>query len=671
MRSIARFTSLLLAAALTAAQPAYCQPEDGDFLQKLATLDMAGLMDQEISSASRHEQKIREVASAVYVITREQILRSGARHIPEMLRLAPGVQVEQISASDWNVTIRGYDLNVSGKLQVLVDGRSIYSPLFSKVLWDALFIAPEDILRIEVIRGPGAVSWGENAVNGVINIITTASDDFEGSRVIGGGGKEEQGFGSVYTAQKISESTSMKLGGRFQLRDEMDRPDGSGAEDEWQMYGLNFRADSKLDDDNSLVVISDLYSGEAAKRRTLFSSLEPPFFEIDDRDTQLGGGYLLGRWTRQGDAGSEARLQMSYDHAYRSDTVFREDRDTFDIDFQHQFYPVEGHHLIWGTNARWTSDDIRDSFAATAATLSETDFSANLFVLDEIELACLDMAIIPGAKVGYNDYSQVEFHPAIKALKPIGERHSLWGSISRAVRAPSRIDDDVRIDVLSEPAPDGTPVLLALQGSSEFDSEKLLAYELGYRGGVAKGVDFDVAAFYHDYDDLATVEQREPRFENDFRGPHVVVPFVIDNELTGQAYGVETFASWRATSWLDVAGAYSYINLEFTRKAGSTDLGGEGLEGRTPQHQANLRFQFNLPYSMQLDSTTYYVDANTSDFIDSYVRQDLHLGWVASERLSLHLYFQNLLDSKHLEGPNEGSKEVEKAFFAKLVYLFD
>lgn len=655
---------------------AFAESKD-DYINRLAALELEDLLNQEISSVLRKEQPIAKAPSAVYVLTGEDVRRSGATSIPEALRLVPGITVIRTNANNWSITARGFDSNGSAKLLVLIDGRSVYTPLFSGVFWDVQDVVLEDIERIEVIRGPGAVSWGENAVNGVINILTKKSADTQGGLISGGGGKEEQGFGTIRYGGKVGENTSYRVYTKYFNRDNFRESPIPGeqhgsAEDDWDMFRGGFRLDSTLSPKDAVTFQGDIYNGNTSQKTDLLRSFTAPFSELIRNETDLTGGNLLFRFTRDISATSQVKLQTYYDRTERHNEVFGEDRDTFDIDLQHHLLLSPRHDFVYGANYRLSSDDIEGSFPIQFSPSSRTDYLANAFVQDEITLIPEKLAIIPGSKIGYNEYSGFEYQPALKVVWTPKDNNTIWGSVSRAVRMPARIDEDLRANVRpSGVGADGSPLVPVLFGTRGFDGEDLLAYELGFRREFAKQATLDIATFYHRYDNLLSLEPGAPFAESNPLPAHTVLPFSIDNKVEGDTYGAEIAATWRPFSGVTLLPSYSYTEVQLSKDHDSLDPVFKGVERATPHHQAVLRAHFDLPGDFELDPILYYVDSIPNSDVSSYLRTDLRLGWRVNSDLTLDFVVQNLFDDGHHEAGRARPVEIERCVFGKVTYRFD
>ena len=454
---------------------------------QLKELSLEELMDIEVTSVSKRPERLSETASAIQVITQEDIRRSGATRLPEALRLASNLEVAQIDSRRWAISARGFNSPFSNKLLVLIDGRTVYTPLFAGVFWDVQDTLLEDIDRIEVISGPGATLWGANAVNGVINIITKDAKDTQGTLLAGGGGTELRGFGGVRYGGAVAPNFRYRIYGKYFDRDGTVLPDGRDASDDWHQGQGGFRMDWDASESDVFTVQGDGYDGRISQAGA------------DAID--VSGANVIGRWSHTFYEGSELTLQLYYDRTHRDiPGEVSEDLDTYDVDFQHRFPLGERHDIVWGLGYRLIEDDVGNSPAVAflPPQVSRQWFSG--FVQDEIALVKDRVHLTLGTKIEHNDYTGFEFQPSGRLAWRLSEQQILWSAISRAVRTPSRIDRELFLRVDD---PD-----LRIDGGPDFESEELLAYELGYRVQPFSRLGLSLAAYYNDYDDLRSRESQ-------------------------------------------------------------------------------------------------------------------------------------------------------------------
>ena len=596
---------------------------------ELKKLSLEELFDMEVTTVSKKPEKLSDTAAALHVVTQDDILRSGALSIPEALRNIPGVEVARVDARQYAITARGFNGTAANKLLVLMDGRSVYTPLFSGVFWDVQDTFMADISRIEVVRGPGATLWGANAVNGVINVITKNSAETQGLLVTGGGGNEEHGFGGVRYGGHLPSNTSFRVYGKYFDRDDSMLPNGHGAEDGFRMGQGGLRIDCEPSSDDLVTVQGDLYDGRVE--------------QLAADDIQLGGSNVLGRWTHKVSDRSNLQLQIYFDHTHREiPSIFGEDLDTYDLDFQHRFHIGRLQDILWGLGYRDSRDDVDNSpsLAFLPARLNRRLYTG--FVQDEFNLAGKKIHFTMGSKFEHNDYTGFEYQPSMRLAWTPTKDQTLWGAISRVVRTPSRIDRDFFV-------PGKAPFFLS--GGPNFESEILYAYELGYKTQPAAKVTASVATFYNVYDKLRSLET----------GP----PAVLANGLEGETYGAEAEATWQARPWWRLTGGGNYLRMQLRRRSGSTDTATENQEGDSPRGQLFIRSSMDLPHGLEFDLNTRRVGRLPHQMVPSYTALDVRMGWNPSKRLTFSIVGKDLLDSRHPEfGMPLTRREIERSVYA-------
>lgn len=619
------------------------------------------LLQLNVTSVSKHPEPWFQAASAVFVITSEDIRRAGVTTVPDALRLAPGLQVARVDAHTWAITVRGFNSMFSDKLLVLIDGRTVYTPLFAGVFWDAQDVMLEDVDRIEVIRGPGAALWGANAVNGVINIITKSARQTQGGLVYGGTGTEERGFAGFRYGGKISNEAFFRVYGKWFARDDGKFSDGEDANDNWYQGRGGFRVDWDVAENNLLTLQGELYGGTAHQtyQRVV---INPSTRFVDGAD--VSGGHVLGCWTRTLDDQGELSLQTYYDRSNRDNTQFRETRDTFDIELQYRLMLGERNMFTWGAGYRLTSDTLRDTPTIRWDVASRNLQLVNLFVQDQIALVPNKLHLTLGSKFEHNDFTGFEVQPSGRLAWTPTPTHTVWGAISRAVRTPARSDRDMRFDVDAEVAPG---VALAFVGNDFFQSETVIAYEIGWRMQPVESVMVDLATFYNVYQDLRSLERRGVALTP--LPPHVVVQ--VDNLLEAETYGVEMAAAWQALSWWRWRLAYTLMKMDVDVKPGGTDSSRE--EGDVPLHQVSLRSMMDWPGNLQFDAGARFVDNVSGQDIPSYLVLDVRLAWRPHPQLEVAVVGQNLLDSRHPEFSSLFTiqrTEIEQSVYGKVTWRF-
>jgi len=613
-------------------------PATADDLSPQAVLNMSlqDLTNLEVTSVSKKAEKANEAAAAVFVITQEDIKRSGATSIPEALRMAPGIEVAQAGAHDWAVTSRGFNNQFANKLLVLIDGRTVYNPLFSGTIWQLQDTLLEDIDRIEVIRGPGATQWGANAVNGVINIITKSAKDTQGGLVSASAGNLIKSDDGTRYGIKIGDDSYARVYAKY-TDDRAEYNVGGGrSDDAWQKRQAGFRSDSKLTDQDSLTFQGDTYSSHEAEDYVL-PSLTSPYLFASPQDIEATGGNLLARWTRNISAQSSTSMQFYLDNTQYKNSWISYNATTADLDFQHTWTGWEGNEIVWGAGYRLIEDHDAPTFLVSLAPTERNYSTYNTFLQDKITLDPKDVFLTLGSKFEHNAYSGFEVEPSAKLSWLISDEQMAWSSVSRAVHTPGRntSDSQVVLGVL----PTG-PTLVPAVGNPSLDSEELIAYELGYRIQPIKSISVDIATFYNDYSKLFLGKIGAPVN----MGSYFLLPDVLENGNSAHSDGFELSTKIDATTNWQLSASYSYINLQFNAKTGYGDLTGE-----QPKKQFNLRSTYLFPYSIEMTNSLYYVDSlNTLD-IPGYYRFDTKLSYELMKGMEVSLVGQNLLAPQHKE----------------------
>lgn len=654
--------ALLMGMLAIAPLPAYAAPVDPD---QLLDLSLEQLSNISVTSVSKKAEKETEAAAAIYVITQEDIKNSGATAIPELFRMVPGMTVTKSGSHDWTVTARGFNNQFSNKLLVLVDGRTIYSPLFSGVVWQLQDTMLEDIDRIEVIRGPGATLWGANAVNGVINIITKNSKETQGGLASFTAGNMIHGIGAARYGVKTGEDSYARVYAKTTSYASEDLPNGNSANDNWQKQQAGFRSDSKISDTANLTVQGDAYVIDQNKNYLIPDVGAAPFYYSPAEGVKVRGGNILARWEEKLSAESMTSLQAYLDTSDYKATFFNDKTTTADIDFQHSWTGWKGQEIVWGAGYRFIqgrNDPTSQQYALDPQVRNDNLFNA--FVQDKITLVPNDLFLTLGSKFEHNSYTGVEIQPSARITWLPAENQTVWASVARAVHTPSRATDDVRQLLGADPL---TPLVLASEGNRGLESEELIAYELGYRIQPTKTLALDLATFYNDYSKL---------FYNilgdgvvTFPGPYLYLPTYTVNANSAHSTGVELAVKWNATRDWQLAGAYTYLDLVFDRKAsvGYTDI------GRSPRHQFNARSTYNFPHDVSMTNMVYYVDDLTGINIDGYYRFDTRLAYQVMPGVEVSLIGQNLFDNSHEEFPAFAyayNKEVGRSVYGSVALKF-
>ncbi len=655
--------------------PVCVEAWDDGLPEDLTNLDLEDLLGIKVTSVSKRVQKLSDAAAAIFVISREDIRRSGATSIPDVLRMVPGIEVARIDASKWAVTCRGFNGRFANKLLVLIDGRSIYVPLFSGVFWEAQDVMLEDVERIEVIRGPGASLWGANAVNGVINIITKSARDTQGGLVSTGGGTEERGFGSARYGSRLGEHTYGRVYARYFDRDNFQEASGQSAPDDWKSFRTGFRIDHASIPDDTLVFQGDFFRTDAGAAY-YFPDFAPPYQTRIHEEGRFDGGDAILRWSHAFSESSDMVLQTYYNHDGLDDIVLGERRDTFDMDFQHQFRLLPDHRIIWGLGYRFTSSRTRSSAIVDLDPDNRQDHLLSAFVQDEIDLISDRLRMIAGSKFEHNDYTGFEVQPTLRLLWTPYSRHSLWVAVSRAVRTPSQAQSDIRfIQAILPPDPfSRLPALVRVEGNSDVLSEELTAFELGHRFQITDRLSMDATAFYNIYDNLGTNEMTGVTLEPD-PVPHWVVPLQSANRMSGDTHGLELSIEWQASRWWKLLAAYTYLDLRLEADENSSDTFTERIvEAGSPGHQFSLRSWTSLPYNLELDLWLRFVNELPALDIPGYVTLDARLGWRPRKDMEISIVGRNLIEKDHVEFRsdflNTPLTAVQRGVYARVLWNF-
>jgi iron complex outermembrane receptor protein len=639
-------------------------PSQTDF--DLTALSIEQLMNIDITSVTKWQQRLSRSASAIFVITGEDIRRSGATSIPEILRIVPGLQVARVDSNKWAITSRGFNKLFSNKLLVLIDGRTVYTSLFSGVYWDVQDTLLEDVERIEVIRGPGATVWGTNAVNGVINIITKKAEDAQGILISVLSGNEEKGIVGLRYGGKKGEDVHYRLYAKYFNRDDFVFPSGDRADDEWDFLRGGFRIDWDVSDKNQLTMQGDIYNGDSGQSLTLS---ENSFVTI--RDTiETAGGNMLARWKHTFSDISDMTMQLYYDRTERDEDILEQYHDTIDFDFLSRFGLGERQRITWGLDYRFIGDHIDTK--KTAITVNNEIRSSHffsVFVQDEITIVPDRLTMTFGSKLVHNSYSGFEHQPSGRLVWTPHEHHTVWAAVSRAVRTPSRFENDGNVNFII-PVTSGLTISNSLSGDSDYKSENLLAYEIGYRALLLKNLSFDISVFYNVYDDLATNELISSSFVFGFPSK-ISNSLKLDNKMDGETYGLEIATKYQVTDWWRVSVGYSYLQIELHKDSSSNDSTAEIPERESPHHQFQMRSFINLPYNLEFDTAVYYVENLSQGDVSGYIRLDARLGWHLNENLDVSIGLQNLLDPEHQEFHSSSgveATEIERSIFGKIVW---
>jgi iron complex outermembrane recepter protein len=641
----------------------------------LTSMSLQDLMKLEvITTIGKRQQRVSQIPAAVYVITADDIARAGITSIPEALRLAPGVDVAQVDASTWAISIRGFNSVLSNKLLVLVDGRSVYSSIFTQVYWTDLDLPLDDVERIEVIRGPGAALWGANAVNGVINIVTRNAHDTLGKRLALEAGSHDQAIADARYGKELGRDAAFRISSRYALRGTDDSLEGGDAHDRWDLQRASLRGDWNYGSRDSFNLDGDTYQsgGGETFAEPVFG---PPYSVAENSLTLHSGGSLLLRWNHETAAGSRIVGQVYYDdsHQFQSGSGSATDK-TLDFDFHEENHLSKRHDVLWGLGFRYIRENTTNSSTTSYIPNDKTLKLFSGFGQDEVSLLPNRLWLTIGTRLEDDPYTGIEIQPDLRLLWAPNQRQSVWAAVSRAVRTPAAFERRGHAVAAAVPGQGGLLTLLILNGSSQTVSEDLVAYEVGYRFQTKRRFSLDLTSFYDVYQHLTSIDSGTP-FPATSPAPfHIVVPLFIGNAINGDSEGSELAATFAATPWWKLSGSYSWFRfLAHQNPAAPTATSTFGV-GTDPEHQFQLHSYFSLRHHVDFDTSAYSVTTLPSLQVPNYVRLDAHIAWSPAERLKLSLGLQNLLSPRHLEFKDPIlpviSAEVPRSFYGKVEWEF-
>ena len=635
----------------------------------LSDRSLEDLMNIKVTSVSKKEQKLSQVAAAVFVITQEDIRRSGATNIPDLLRMVPGLDVAQINANTWAISARGFNLQFANKLLVLIDGRAVYTPLFGGVDWDTQDVPLEDIERIEVIRGPGGALWGANAVNGVINIITKSAADTHGGLLVAGGGNIDQGFGTVHYGGNAGKESDYRVFAKYLNDDDFPDLNGQNGLDGWHLLHGGFRVDSNLSTKDSLTTQGDLYAGSEGTV-IVHSVFNPPGNLNVERLSDLSGGNILTRWHHTFSDRSDTTFQFYFDRYTRTGPDAREVRNTFDFDFQHHFAWGTRQDVIWGLGYRHTGDQTVGTIDETFVPPNQDGDLFNSFVQDQITLKPDRVFLTVGTKLENSYFKGFELEPTARVAWTPSGRHTFWAAVSRASRTPTRRDEDLNAVLAALPG----PAELVLLGTSNAKSEHVIAYEAGYRAQPFDRLSIDATVFFNSYHNLQGVDLLSDVLQSN--PPLLIHRETFNNDLHGTTEGIELAAKWKVNGRWTLSPGYSFLQIHLhgtpTDSQDATNV--EDIQGTNPVHQAQLRSHLELFHGLSWDAAAYFVGRLPAPLIASHTRVDTQLSWRIAESANLSLVGQDLLSDHHLEFNDPlqsvNSSRIKRSAYAKFTWRF-
>ena len=638
--------------------------------QELKSMSLEQLGNVRVSSVSKQPQEVWKTPAAIYVLTSEDIRRSGATTIPELLRLVPGVQVSRSQSDDWAVGIRGFASGFSKDLLVLIDGRSVYTPLFEGVYWDVQDLPLQDIDRIEIIRGPAGTIWGANAVNGVINIITKRARDTQGfSASAQGGGAVNRLIGVTQQGWSPRPNLQMRIYAKGFNRGPELNP-GNDPYDDWHEERGGFRADWQPNGHDTVMAEADIYQGEVGGQNTI-GTFTPPAQEIVQGAQPVSGGDLVMRWDRALSAKSDFYLQAYFDRTNRKSLQFDETRDTFDLDFVDHIGSLPRQDIIFGVGLRESPSNLIQTRATVNFTPNKlTDYIYSGFLQDKFDIVPDRLAAILGTKIQDNNYSGVGVEPSARLLWNPTVHQTVWAGVSRALRVPGRVDQDLTLIGNFVPSP---PVFVTIRGNPNFKPEVLIGWEAGYRTLLMPNLYMDLSLFHNQYDDLESYG--EPIFTTSFPTqpyPYTSLNATFANGVKGVTDGLELAPDWKPFSWLNLRGTYSHVHMHLHSKAGFNQASYvASYEGSSPNHIATVQALVTLPHGIEIDPDYRYMSALPAQKVPAYQTADAHLAWKFTRHLEISASGRNLLQPSHREflGNNSNQVEIRRSLFAGIRWI--
>ncbi|MBQ0724658.1 MAG: TonB-dependent receptor [Cycloclasticus sp.] len=648
-------------------------------------LNLEELLGVEVTSVSKQRQPLSDSPAAIYVVSNKDIVSSGATSIPQALRGVPGLHVAQIDSQKWAVSSRGFNGRFNNKLLVLMDGRAIYSPLFSGVYWEAQDTLMSDIDRIEIIRGPSAAIWGANAVNGVINIITKHSADTIGGYAELGVGDYEQGFAGFRYGAKLGDGITARAYAKGFERDSLEHNGqdmnpiqhmlmtGVNTDNGWRQQQAGGRIDMKLDQSATLSLSADIYRGEI--NQLSFKPILTPFYTEYSVDNFNSSGWnVLANYTKALSATSEYNLKVYFDHTKREESFVEASIDTIDIDFQHQFNAWQRHNVVWGLGYRFIENDLEGSSSIDVSEVSKNRTLWSGFIRDEITLSENALWLTLATRVEHNSYTGMEWQPNARLVWKLSDQHKLWSSVAYSVRTPSQAEDATGINIaVVPPVPAPFPTEIVLHGDEQYESEELLAYEVGYRFSPTDRISVDATVFYNKYDKLRSTSTGAFVGPEILPVPHFTQFLQVGNDADGHSYGLEISNQWVASEKLKFKLNYGFIQSDFSE--------GQTQNTEAPKHIASLSAEWLMHQDVDINMMWRYVDeaaildiaAGGSETIDAYHGVDIGVTWRVLPKVSLSAFGKNLFYGDHVEYKPELFHipyRVEPSFYGKVTIDF-
>ena len=613
----------------------------------LADASLEQLLNTRVTSVSKREEKLASSAAAVFVISAEDIRRSGATSLPDVLRMAPGVDVQQVDAGIWAISIRGFNSRYSNKVLVMVDGRSVYTPTFAGVYWDHQDLPLEDIDRIEVVRGPGATLWGVNGVNGVISILTKSAKNTKGGLIGAGGGSDTHALDTAQYGGTAGQTGAYRIFGRFRDEGNSATPGGGRAYDRWSGIHGGFRSDWDLSPRDALMVEGDLFFNR--EHETVRSGWIPSTSQaLVGQQFDSSGGSLLARWTHSTESGSQTSVQAYYDSYRRTEFGSPEKVGNFDLEFQQHVSLGRRHEIVWGLGYRASPSSLAAGPALSLSPASQTDNLWSAFLEDEIGLTP-SLALTLGGRLEHGPYGGWKDEPDVRlAWSPRSGRNTIWLSAAKADHLPSRTDTGIQVDLLSAEVAPNVRQVVRLFGNPQLEDEEVRDYEAGYRSRISDNLTADIATFLSYYRHLETYEP----------GPVVVtpgspllvtVPMTFENLARAVDYGGEISLNWTPAKRWRIRPSYSYLHATLGLEPSSHGATSASIASGFPQNQFQINSWFNLNSKTEFDQSVYYMARLPGSSIPGHTRVDVRLARRIGENIEVSLVGQNLLRARTLE----------------------
>lgn len=647
-----------------------------DIKKDVFDMELEQLMNVRVETASRKSQALLKTAAAMHVITQDDIRRMGATSLPEVLRGVPGLHVAQIDSNNWAISIRGLNDRFSNSLLVMIDGRSIYNPLFGGVYWNMHETLLEDIERIEVVRGPGGTMWGANAVNGVINIITKNAKDTQGTQLTLLGGSQE-GIFSARHGGMMNDQISYRLFTRGKRVQEFNDTPLHPANDHWRDLSSGFRVDGDMNAASKWTLQGGYNVGHANQLTSSASLMPPTTLPIMD-GVNYQSGNLQFRWDKQLAENSKWRVQSYYDFFGRQALNATNRIHTFDLEIQNQFKfaALQKHEFVSGVGYRAVVDELESNFTVAFDPKHRYTRTFSAFIQDDIQLTD-KLKFTVGSKAEHNSYTGFEFQPNARMLFEINERNSVWAAVSRAVRVPTRAENDFRINFMAAPGRDqfSPPALFSLFGNRSLVTEKIYAAELGYRTLLTNTLSFDTAGFFNYYDDLIGTRP-SVGFEASPFPPHLLIGSISSNNHTATAYGADMQAKWQPVDYWQLASSYTVFKMDAHYQNGfsGNPVDITHLEKSSPRHQFSVRSDLKLPHHWEFNTMFYFADNIQARglHVAEQGRLDLRLAWTPSPKLELAIVGQNILNKQHQEfaALDLFNTQIPRSVYGRIMYRF-